>query len=84
MYFMAIWSILWPFGIFYGHLVYIFPVLVCCTKENLATLVFRQCTHRRVESLDLHLDVVDDRLAGLDGAVASAEGLAPINDGTAA
>jgi hypothetical protein len=28
---MAIWNILWSFGIF-------FPVLVCCTKENLATL----------------------------------------------
>jgi hypothetical protein len=32
-------------GIFYGHLAYfvaiwyIFPVLVCCTKKNLATLV---------------------------------------------
>jgi hypothetical protein len=26
------------FGIFYGHLVY-FPVLVCCTKKNLANLV---------------------------------------------
>jgi hypothetical protein len=43
-YFMVIWSILWSFGLFYGHLVYfmairyIFPVLVCCTKENLATL----------------------------------------------
>jgi hypothetical protein len=22
VYFMAIWYILWPFGIFYGHLVY--------------------------------------------------------------
>jgi hypothetical protein len=34
-----------PFGLFYGHLVYfmviwhIFPVLVGCTKINLATLV---------------------------------------------
>jgi hypothetical protein len=43
--FMTIWSILRPIGIFYGHLVYflvvwyIFPVLVCCTKKNLATLV---------------------------------------------
>jgi hypothetical protein len=38
------WSILQPFGIFYGHLVYfvviwyIFTVLGCCTKKNLATL----------------------------------------------
>jgi hypothetical protein len=29
---MAIWYILWPFGIFS-------PVLVCCSKKNLATLV---------------------------------------------
>jgi hypothetical protein len=45
VYFVAIWYILWPFGIFCGHLVYfvaiwyIFPVLVCCTKINLATLL---------------------------------------------
>jgi hypothetical protein len=37
--------ILWPFGVFNGHLeyfmtiCYIFPVLVSCTKENLATLL---------------------------------------------
>jgi fatty acid desaturase len=28
----------WPFGVFYCKLVYIFPLLVCCIKENLATL----------------------------------------------
>jgi hypothetical protein len=40
MYFIAIWSILWHFGLFNGHLVYIFsPVLVCCTKKNLTTLL---------------------------------------------
>jgi hypothetical protein len=46
------WYILWPFGQFYGHLVYfralwyilwpfskISPFLVCCTTKNLATLV---------------------------------------------
>jgi hypothetical protein len=44
VYFKAVWSILWPFGIFYDHLIYfmaiwyIFPVLVCCIKKNLATL----------------------------------------------
>jgi hypothetical protein len=44
IYFMAIWNILWRFGIFYVRLVhfvliwYIFPVLVSCTKKNLATL----------------------------------------------
>jgi hypothetical protein len=37
VYFASIWYILWPFGIFYGYLV-LFPVLVCCTKNNLATL----------------------------------------------
>jgi hypothetical protein len=36
--FMAIWYMLWPFGIFYGYLVYHFPVLVCCTEKNLAAL----------------------------------------------
>jgi hypothetical protein len=49
---MAIWYILWPFGIFYRHLVYFIaiwyilwlfcifsPVLVCCSKKNLATLL---------------------------------------------
>jgi hypothetical protein len=43
--FMDIWSILQPFGIFYGHLVnivviwYVFPVLVCSRyQKNLATL----------------------------------------------
>jgi hypothetical protein len=46
---------LWPFGLSYGRLAYfgaiyvvyfmviwyIFPVLVCCTKKNLATLIQR-------------------------------------------
>jgi hypothetical protein len=31
--------ILWTFGIARGDLVYFFPVLVFCTKKNLATLV---------------------------------------------
>jgi hypothetical protein len=53
VYFLAIWYLLWPYGIFYGNLVYIFyghmvcfprfgtflPVLVCCTNKNLATLL---------------------------------------------
>jgi hypothetical protein len=44
-YFMAIWTILWRFGIFCDRLVhfvfiwYIFPVLKSCTKKNLATLM---------------------------------------------
>jgi hypothetical protein len=42
---MAIWSILRPFGIINGDLVYfmfiwyILHILVCCTKKNLATLI---------------------------------------------
>jgi hypothetical protein len=46
VYFIDIWSILRPFGIFCGHLVYfiviwyICPVLVCCAKINLATLTW--------------------------------------------
>jgi hypothetical protein len=45
VYFMDIWDILWSFGIFYEHWVHVFygnlvyfPVLVRCTKKNLATL----------------------------------------------
>jgi hypothetical protein len=43
-YVMAIWSILGPSGIFYGFLLYfkviwnIIPILVSCSKKNLATL----------------------------------------------
>jgi hypothetical protein len=43
--FMDAWSIVRPFVIFYGHFLkleviwYIFPVLVFCTKKNLATLL---------------------------------------------
>jgi hypothetical protein len=32
VYFTTIWYILWPFGT-------LFPLLVCCTKKNLATLL---------------------------------------------
>jgi hypothetical protein len=45
VYIMAIRSILWQSGIFYGFLVYfnviwyIFPVLVSCSAKNQATLV---------------------------------------------
>jgi hypothetical protein len=38
VYFVAVWYILWPFGIFCCRLVYFLLVLVCCTKKNLATL----------------------------------------------
>jgi hypothetical protein len=39
-YFTAIWYSLWPFGVFYSyiHIWYNFPILVSCTKKNLATL----------------------------------------------
>jgi hypothetical protein len=44
VYFMDIWSILHPFGMFFAHMVYfvvvwyIFSLLVCYSKKNLATL----------------------------------------------
>jgi hypothetical protein len=54
------WYILWPFGIFYGKLIYkmafwyilwlfgiLFPVLFFCSNKNLATLLLRP----RVQSL---------------------------------
>jgi hypothetical protein len=43
VYFTATWYTLWTFGTFYGYLVYL-PVLVSCTKKNLATL------HRRANA----------------------------------
>jgi hypothetical protein len=50
----AIWYILRQFGILYGTLVYlwvifIFPVLVCCTEKNLATVIKNETTHTREE-----------------------------------
>jgi hypothetical protein len=56
VYFMAIrsvlcttvWYILWPFGKLSGHLVY-FPVLVCCTEKNLATLPYTLLTRQNYE-----------------------------------
>jgi phosphotransferase system glucose/maltose/N-acetylglucosamine-specific IIC component len=36
--FIFTWYILWAIGMFCGHLVY-FPLLACCTKKNLATLL---------------------------------------------
>jgi hypothetical protein len=38
VYITATGNILWPFSTFCGHLVYFSPVLVFCTKKNLATL----------------------------------------------
>jgi hypothetical protein len=39
VHFTVFCHILWTFGIVRGNLVYFFPVLVFCTKKNLATLV---------------------------------------------
>jgi hypothetical protein len=57
VYFMSVWNISLPFAILYGHLVhflliwYIFSVLVCSSKSNLATLtwglVHHACFHAR-------------------------------------
>jgi hypothetical protein len=38
------WYILWPFGIFYGHLVYFTRFGILC-QENLATLVHTLSTN---------------------------------------
>jgi hypothetical protein len=59
VYFIAIWYISLPFGIFHGHLVYFMaiwyiswpfgmflPVLACCTKKNLATLILPALCYR--------------------------------------
>jgi hypothetical protein len=38
VHFMAIWSILRPFDILYGHVPYVPYFFPFCTKKNLATL----------------------------------------------
>jgi hypothetical protein len=46
VYFTAIRNILWPLGMVVW---YVFPLLVCCTKKNLATLVCCYLvTHQRL------------------------------------
>jgi hypothetical protein len=57
VYFMDTWSNLRSFVIFYGYLViwYIFPVLVFCTKKNLATLnhyIKHSCEGHKARVLD--------------------------------
>jgi hypothetical protein len=58
VHFMAIWSILRHFGIFYGNLDILcsfgmfLPVLVCCIKENLATLASRKKHGLRTDYAD--------------------------------
>jgi hypothetical protein len=39
VYFTVVWCNLRSFGIFCGHFVQLFPVLVCCAKKYLSTLV---------------------------------------------
>jgi hypothetical protein len=45
IYFMAIWDILWPFGIFYGHLVHFFGFGIMYQEKsgNPGSNVFFQC-----------------------------------------
>jgi hypothetical protein len=43
VYIVAIWYILWIFGLF-------FPVLVCCIKKNLATLQVMMKTYKNILS----------------------------------
>jgi hypothetical protein len=74
------WYILWLFGIpyshlefFCGHLLYLFvipytfPVLVCCAKKNLATLVCTVCTCAH-QSIDIYVSTFrcDRNLKQLD------------------
>jgi hypothetical protein len=41
VHFAAIWYILWTIGIYIVVIWYVFSVLVCCGKKNLATLFGR-------------------------------------------
>jgi hypothetical protein len=51
VYFVVIWYILLPFGIFL-IIWCILPVLVCCTKKNLATLdAVKKCAAKKVKSI---------------------------------
>jgi hypothetical protein len=43
----AIWNILWTFGIFCGNLIH-FSVLVCCAKKNLATLIQKYISEKKI------------------------------------
>jgi hypothetical protein len=47
LYFTAIWYILWPFWYILWSFGIFFPVLVLCTRKNLATLTVSRC-HRYV------------------------------------
>jgi hypothetical protein len=60
-YFMVIWSISWPSGIFYDFVVYfkviwyILPALVSCSKKNLATLAKKKNFRENIETTFFYL-----------------------------
>jgi hypothetical protein len=64
-----------PFGTFFSNLVcclviwYIFPVLVCCSKKNLATLV---CTYKSSDAMHMYTDVFETS-AGYCGILSGSE-----------
>jgi hypothetical protein len=63
---MAIWSILQLFGIvgdrwvYFMVIGYIFPVLVCCTKKNLATLLSRKILVSKIRATKMYLPGLPD------------------------
>jgi hypothetical protein len=65
---MDIWSTLWPFDIFYGHLVYfvviwyISPLLVYCTKRNLATLRIASAQFKTGFGFELEANIAPAKL----------------------
>jgi hypothetical protein len=53
VHFMVFCYLLWTFGIVCGNLVY-FPVLVFCTKKNLATLLKKVCLDKLTPTQETH------------------------------
>jgi hypothetical protein len=47
---MVIWCVLWLFGLLCGLLVHFPPILVCCTKKTLATLLFSRANEKNCVS----------------------------------
>jgi hypothetical protein len=69
VYFTAIWYIiLLPSGIFCGNFGIFFPILVCCAKKNLATLLLSS-----VRSLSLFWHFTSRRFFRLDFFVINSE-----------
>jgi hypothetical protein len=71
VYFVTIWYILWPFGIFCGQFEYfmairiIFSVLVYCTKKNLATMLCSAKTRTKIVDFFLSLPTIKKNSARL-------------------